>query len=254
MKTKKIYLAAFVALCATAATTVFTACGDNDPEITVYKSYQYQMVHNYSLNLDAAEKEQILAELNKALGNTSSTQKVYGDNVDEDMKARCKAVMDKYTNVKTFYWSLSLQRKSNFDFDYQTIDTYIIGYSQKGTYVLLTNYTVQAIYSSANGIRDSLYSKKTAADSAYFKALVKTQNQSFKDIKAHYELNLKDWENKILNQDYMNALNRICDTIKLDHSRDSLIEDVVVTLNCETFVPVRQARIFRQDTIKATIK
>ena len=101
MKTKKFFLAAFVAVCAIAMTTVFTACGSDDDDST--KTFSYSIyVDNETYVWEDGEPTvsewiaAITGAYETALGVTSGTFKKTGQEAECD-----KQVYDACNNAES---------------------------------------------------------------------------------------------------------------------------------------------------------
>ena len=111
---KKILMTLAAVLCCTMITTVFTACGGDD---TSYSTSYHYRVHfaSYLTQCDYTEYHEVQNAFDVAVGDVGgeTINKVYHTPQDEEMKAKCEAVKNKYNNLKSNYMKFELLRISS---------------------------------------------------------------------------------------------------------------------------------------------
>ena len=157
-------------VCCWVTTTVFTACGDDNltstsPVAGPYQYYvEFDMTSSYGYN--DAEVSTLRNALNKAVGlNGQIYEKTYFSNQDSQMKAACESVLAQYPNIQSLLLSFNLYGNDGVAGRALVVANLKAGKSLKTPYATMlvdTEYDIKAM----KVVVDSLYSLKTASDSA----------------------------------------------------------------------------------------
>ena len=200
MKKKLMTLAAVV--CCWVTTTVFTACGDDNltstsPVAGPYQYYvEFDMTSSYGYN--DAEVSTLRNALNKAVGlNGQIYEKTYFSNQDSQMKAACESVLAQYPNIQSILLSFNLYGNDGVAGRALVVANLKAGKSLKTPYARMlvdTDYDIKAM----KVVVDSLYSLKTASDSAKVERLRRKTNdfrtKVLLDIKAPIKDAIDEWQ------------------------------------------------------------
>lgn len=110
---KKIFKTMFVLMCGLVMTMGFVSCSKEESHSTSYH-YRVNFV-SYIWDCDYTEKTVIQEAFNVAVGDIGgeTVNKVYDSPQDEAMKAKCEAVKNKYTNLKSNYMKFELVRHTS---------------------------------------------------------------------------------------------------------------------------------------------
>jgi len=113
---KKIMMTLAAVLCCAMTMTVFTACSSDDE--TSYSTTYHYRVHliSYLTQCDITEYHEVQNAFDVAVGDVGgeTINKVYYTPKDEEMKAKCEAVKNKYKNLKSNYMKFELLRISSY--------------------------------------------------------------------------------------------------------------------------------------------
>lgn len=188
----KIFITLATVLCCWATITVFTACGDDNPTSTspVAGPYQYfvefDITSSYGYNL--SEASTLNDALNRAVGLDGNIyRKTYFSNQDSQMKAACEKVLEQYPDLQSLLLGFKLYGNDGVAGQVLVVSNLKAGKSLKIPYATLlvdVDYETKAI----KNIVDSLYSLRTASDSAKVERLRKKTN----DFRTKVVLDIKD--------------------------------------------------------------
>ena len=201
---KKIMMTIAAVLCCAMTTTIFTACGDDDDTQTspVAGAYQYWVEFDMttSYGYDATEATTLRAALNRAVGLDGTIyKKTYTSNQDAQMKAACEEVIAQNPNLQSLLLTYTLYG-NNGEYG-KTVEVASLKAGKSlttpyATILLESNYDTAAM----KALRDSLYSLKTAADSATVERLRKKTNDFRTKVYLGIQEAIKD-VNKVWNVD-----------------------------------------------------
>jgi hypothetical protein len=188
MKKKLMRLAAV--LCYWVTITVLAACNDDDATSPVAGPYQYfvEFDKTSSYEYNSAEASMLRNALNKAVGlNGQTYEKTYFSNQDSQMKTACEAVLAQYPDLESLLLSFNLYGNDGVAGQALVVANLKAGKSLKTPYAIMlldTKYNLNAM----KVVRDSLYSLKTASDSAMVERLRERTN----DFRTEIYLDIKD--------------------------------------------------------------
>ena len=189
---KKILMTLAAVLCCAMTTTVFTACGDENltPESSVAGAYQYwvelDMMSSYGYY--QTEASTLKNSLNLAVGLDGNIyKKTYFSNQDKQMKAACEEVVAQYPNLQSLLLTFKLYGNNGVAGQTVEVAGLKAGKSLETPYAMVlfdANYDTKAM----RVVMDSLYSLKTASDSATVERLRRKTN----DFRTKILLDVKD--------------------------------------------------------------
>ena len=178
-------------LCCAVTTTVFTACGDDDtPTSPVAGAYQYWVEFDLTTSYGYYDTEvaTLKAALNRAVGLEGSIyKKTYTSNQDTQMKAACEEVIAQYSNVQSLLLTYTLYGNNGEYGKTVKVASLTAGKSLTTPYATIL-FDSENDTEAMKALRDSLYSLKTAADSATVERLRSKTN----DFSTKVVLNVKD--------------------------------------------------------------
>ena len=192
MSMKKILMKLAAVLCCAMTTTVFTACGDENltQESPVAGAYQYwvELDMTSSYEYIQTEASTLKNALNLAVGLDGNIyKKTYSSNQDKQMKAACEEVVAQYPNLQSLLLTFTLYGNNGVAGQKVDVASLKAGKSLKTPYAMMlldTDYNTSAM----RAVIDSLYSMKTASDSATVERLRRKTN----DFRTKVVLDVKD--------------------------------------------------------------
>lgn len=255
MKTKKILLAALAVMCAMTATSVFTACGDD--EVTVSSGYSYYVKYYSGISTDLSEENSLEAQFKSAMGFANGMYPVYSDKQDELMMNKCKAIQDEFNNrqdIRSLYMMYTLFRINTVQGGDEELGTFVLGKCVKTPYAKFTmdfKYDKEAL----KAIGDSLLALKTPEDSLKWDTYLDASNNSMWNMQVAFsnDPQLKEIMNKYMKASELDGYKDLLDSIASAHNNDSLLVDCYFNAT-KTTIPEGKKEIFWQKTFKANLK
>ena len=252
---KKIMMTLAAVLCCAMTTTVFTACGDDDtPTSPVAGAYQYfvefDILNSYGYYAD--EAQMVNAALNKAVGLEGNIyKKTYTSNQDAEMKAACEEVLKQFPNLKSLLLGFTLYGNNGVAGQALVVAKLKAGKSLTTPYaklVLKDEYDTKGM----KAIIDSLYSLKTAEDSAKVESLRKKSN----NFRTQLYLNIKEAIKDVSDAWYLAKDLDGYNTVFFDQianafeEPDSLLYDFTITVSKERLPEADKTKLWEK-TFKA---
>ena len=178
---KKIMMTLAAVLCCAMTTTVFTACGDDDdiptsPVAGAYKYFvEFDILNSYGYN--RTEATTLNAALNRAIGLDGNVyKKTYTSNQDAQMKTACEEVIAQYPNLQSLLLTFTLYGNNGVDGQTVKVASLKAGKSFTTPYAMILLDEPSYDMAAMKAVIDSLYSLKTASDSAKVERLRRNTN------------------------------------------------------------------------------
>ena len=229
---KKIMMTLAAVFCCAMVSTVFTACGDDDESNP--NTYRYEVKIDAGSVGYADEIRTVHTAFKQAVGANSSYQEMLSSPQDNEMKTKCNAVWQQYSNIQSTYLKFYLCRITaavGAADKEDVIATYELGQA------LTTPYVEYAFVTNEKEAYDALEAKKGTISEEVYNASLKTLNVFLgKHINASrtsaFEFHFKEVLGKFWPDTDANtkAIIHACDSIANAHAADTLAVDVTVSV------------------------
>lgn len=255
MKTKKLTIATLTLVCSIAATTLFTACGDDDEKGGVSAGYSYFVEFNIfsSIQYDQTEVYQVQTAFDRAVGYDGTMYKAYQSRQDARIKASCEAVTKRYTNLSSLYLNYSLYCKNFDNGNTEEIATYELGRCTVTPYAKLSlkyEYDTHRL----REIRDSLLSLQTHDDSVKWDNLLDESNSSAHSIILDYQNSFTGVLDVYKSEAELETYNEdFCESIAAKHAEDPLLMDLYIGIE-KRIIPGTTTEKFWTKVFKANMQ
>ena len=244
-------------LCCAMAMPLLTACGDDEENEITPTYYVYQVFIDPATSADPDELKEVKAAFDEAVGNS----KKFESSMDEQMKAACRAVRERFADVKSIYMKFSLYASIyNSGVNRYPIETYEMGQALTkpfAEYNIVNNRT--EAYTALSELYRTLDQKVFEASQKALTQLLggyeyNKNDSGRKNIMSEFEQHFQNELGKLQeeNKDLESYIPLACDSIAEACTTDTLAVDAIVAVR-KTGFPSGQVTELWRKTFKANI-